>query len=192
MLQFSYLAIIVSVLFYIIYLLFLIRKKYHLGDCILHSLLFIYVVLVIKYTQFPIIYGESFVEAFKEYGATNYNLVPFATITKSGILEAALNIILFIPYGFLGYILFRFQARKTMLSGMLFSISIEIVQFLIGNITKVFFRVPDINDVIFNSLGVFIGIILYIPFWFVAKWMMDKLRIRPNKIVGRFLKSRDI
>ncbi len=63
------------------------------------------------------------------------------------------NIIIFIPFGILIKEEFNLNIFKTILISLIFSLSIEIVQLLIG-------RVFDIDDILLNVIGSLIGYLL--------------------------------
>lgn len=66
------------------------------------------------------------------------------------------NIVLFMPYGFfIGFYLKEEKARFILLLTLVVSVTIECVQMSIG-------RVFDVDDIILNTLGGFIGAKLYI------------------------------
>jgi glycopeptide antibiotics resistance protein len=54
--------------------------------------------------------------------------------------------------------------QKTIVMGALLSIIIEFLQLLTGFLAKITFRIADINDVIFNTIGVAIGYMLFVGF----------------------------
>lgn len=88
------------------------------------------------------------------------NLVPFALIKKFGSLiiirDFLLNILAFIPLGILvKAINYDGKIFKSLLLGFFFSIFIELSQYLMS------LGVSDTTDIISNSLGTYIGIILY-------------------------------
>lgn len=64
------------------------------------------------------------------------------------------NILLFIPIGFLLPYLFNIKYKRVMLYGIMFSFIVEIIQIWLP-------RVTDIDDIILNNIGVYIGILLY-------------------------------
>lgn len=76
------------------------------------------------------------------------------------------NILFFIPFGILFPIVFskRQSFLKTILIGMLFSISIETLQFLLET------GVSDIDDVFFNTCGAIVGYLIY--------WIFRKICMR--------------
>ncbi|MCX8721405.1 MULTISPECIES: VanZ family protein [unclassified Lactobacillus] len=74
------------------------------------------------------------------------------------------NIICFLPFGFLAPFVFskRQTFNRVLLSGMMFSIFIEAMQFLLAT------GVSDIDDVFFNSCGTALGYLLY--------WLVQRVR----------------
>ncbi|MDD6258183.1 MAG: VanZ family protein, partial [Erysipelotrichaceae bacterium] len=69
--------------------------------------------------------------------------------------ETVLNILLFIPFGFLHKLALHKPWWNTLVTGCLFSIMIEFIQPLIS-----LTRVCDITDIITNTCGCSIGILL--------------------------------
>nr|MBA5586997.1 VanZ family protein [Anaerobacillus isosaccharinicus]QOY38675.1 VanZ family protein [Anaerobacillus isosaccharinicus] len=120
--------------------------------------------LVIYVTLFAWNYGASLGPAGP--GGRNYNFIPFRSIYRIAVYSPTIvdpikiligNIILFIPFGFLAPIAIK-KLRKSVLIttglGMLLSIAIESSQFLFT------YRVSNIDDVILNTLGAFIGAVM--------------------------------
>lgn len=70
------------------------------------------------------------------------------------------NILMFIPIGIFLPLLWNVSYKKTMMYGILFSIIVEIIQIWLP-------RVTDIDDVILNNIGVFIG--TRVHKYFIAK-----------------------
>jgi glycopeptide antibiotics resistance protein len=90
------------------------------------------------------------------YQTRSLNLIPFADISPAHLDETLYNVIAFMPFGLFMNVSFKRTAfwRKLAYIGA-FSIAIEITQFIfaIGR--------TDINDVITNTLGGLIGLLLY-------------------------------
>ena len=98
------------------------------------------------------------------------NLIPFRWITE-GVRPYIENILLFIPLGFmLPCIWGKYEVlRKTALSGITFSLIIELCQlFSIG-------RVTDIDDLLMNTLGALIG-------WVIFRLLKEHLSKLQNKV----------
>ena len=92
------------------------------------------------------------------------NLIPFITLTPQDLKTSLLNILLLIPFGFGLPFITNFRMKKIVIMGALFSIVIEFLQLITGLMAKITFRIADINDVIFNTVGVVIGYILFVGF----------------------------
>jgi glycopeptide antibiotics resistance protein len=54
--------------------------------------------------------------------------------------------------------------KKVVVRGALFSLAIELTQWLTGYLAGITFRVADVNDVIFNTLGAAVGYALFAGF----------------------------
>ncbi len=77
------------------------------------------------------------------------------------------NILIFIPFGFfLKIFIPKAGNKKIILFGALASAAIEIIQLLCS------IGVCDINDVILNSTGTWVGIVLYVQLIRRRKWLV--------------------
>lgn len=74
------------------------------------------------------------------------------------------NILCFLPFGFLAPFVFSKKQTfgKVVISGVIFSVIIEALQFLLAT------GISDIDDVFFNSCGAALGYLLY--------WLFQRLR----------------
>jgi glycopeptide antibiotics resistance protein len=97
------------------------------------------------------------------------NLIPFRWITE-GVRPYIENILLFIPLGFmLPCIWKKYEVLwKTALSGITFSLIIELSQLFNG-------RVTDIDDLLMNTLGALIG-------WVIFRLLKEHLSKLQNKV----------
>lgn len=147
------------------------------------SLFFLYVVGVLAITVIPLPFTE-----FRNPTANDFNVTPvvntvrelLATFTPrtkymtGHLLKNILgNLLLFMPLGiFLPLFSIKYYSlKKVMLIAFLCSLLIEIIQFL----SKFFgsYRSVDIDDIILNTLGAFIGFIIF------------------DKILMRFFRTQD-
>ena len=97
------------------------------------------------------------------------NLIPFTDEKNLRFfLQVGLNAVLFLPFGFLLPVLWRKCRtwKTTVAAGFLTSLGIEILQLFC-------YRATDVDDLIMNTLGTFLG---YIIAWacFHKKWMEDR------------------
>ncbi len=179
MLDFDMLTVFVFLILYIpIFFYFKKRKNKSTPFLLMCTLFYIYIVLVIKYTQFPIFFDKLYSDA--ENFKIAYNLIPIIKLTKNDVMTSILNIILFLPFGFLYFILSRFSYKKTLIAGFCASLLIELSQVCVSILTLVSFRIFDINDLIFNSLGTLFGIIVYHLFNSMFKFVIKKSNIKTN------------
>ena len=132
------------------------RKKASNKDALIRGALATYILLIIISTILN-----------RGISLETYNLVPFWTIRallssgrKDVISQAFLNILLFLPFGFLNAIVIQsfyknktilFRCALTILPGIILSIAIETVQFITHR------GLCETDDVIHNTLGTLIG-----------------------------------
>lgn len=114
-----------------------------------------YIIALLFYVFMPFYKNDgTLITAYKNY---NFELLNFGEISFGSIIKNIVyNIGLFFPFGFLMvFVLEKFKYRYflTILTGALFSIIIELIQL------KYAYRVTDIDDFIFNTLGTIIGAI---------------------------------
>lgn len=83
------------------------------------------------------------------------SLIPFLDMI-SGPIDTMLNVILFVPFGFFLPLLYKkyHHIKTVVLTGFLFSLSVEIVQMFGWGST-------DINDLITNTVGACLGYFIY-------------------------------
>ena len=103
------------------------------------------------------------------------NLIPFVDMAAD-FINACLNILLFVPFGFFLPILwepFR-KIKNAAITGLLTTLFIEVSQIFT-------YRTTDINDLITNTIGTIIG-------YFIARWITNKFtkRILTNSKTGDF------
>ena len=148
---------------------FLWSKK-SLAYLIFFTIFYVYIVKVLDYTLFQfqsLILLKHFMPDLILNGQTvgkDMNLIPFITLTGQDLKTSLLNILLLIPFGFGLPFITNFRMMKIVVFGALFSIVIEFMQLITGSMAKITFRIADINDVIFNTVGASIGYILFVGF----------------------------
>jgi glycopeptide antibiotics resistance protein len=93
------------------------------------------------------------------------NLIPFVNLLdyeskRDLLLNIIGNCAMFIPTGILTPVLYRHldSFKKTVLTGFLISLAIEIIQLPFA------VRASDIDDLILNTLGFFLGYLIYLGY----------------------------
>lgn len=124
------------------------------------SLFYIYMCMVAKHTLFPIRLVSELSD--REEVIKMLNLIPFQ---NNSLENAILNVILTAPFGFLLPLIKNItKKRQVLLWAILFPVIIEGTQFVLNYSTGVAERIVDINDIVFNFLGVISGYGIYLVF----------------------------
>lgn len=162
--QLAMLLGIISIIFYVLISLFLkVNPKKIIISCIFIA----YLTAVAIVTLFPIIIDEK-VEYFD--GLTWYNIVPFKTITETlqyGITTTAIaqilgNILISVPFGvFIMLFLRNPKWWNMLLFALVLTVAIELSQMIIGLAINNMYRTVDIDDIILNAIGTYLGYGIY-------------------------------
>ena len=172
-----------------------LKKKKSLVYLIFFTIFYVYIVKVLDYTLFQfqsLLLLKYFMPGLILNGQTageNINLIPLVTLTSQDLKTSLLNILLLIPFGFGMPFITDLRMKKIVVIGALFSISIELMQLITGFMAKTTFRIADINDVIFNTVGAAIGYILFFGFMRISHHISHKWEIRANPIL-RYIAER--
>lgn len=172
-----------------------LKKKQSLVYLIFFTIFYVYIVKVLDYTLFQfqsLLLLKYFMPNLILNGQTagkNINLIPLITLTPQDLKTSLLNILLLIPFGFGLPFITNFRMKRIVVIGALFSISIELLQLITGFMAKITFRIADINDVIFNTVGVAIGYILFVGFIRIYRHISHKWEIPANSIL-RYIAER--
>ncbi len=147
-----------------------LKKNKNFTYLVFFTIFYIYIFKVLDYTIFQfqsLFLLKHFLPNLIVNGQTareSLNLVPLTTLTREDVKTSLLNILLFVPFGFGLPFITSLRLKKVVVVGVLFSIILELLQLLTGYMAHVTFRVTDINDVVFNTLGVAIGYSVFIVF----------------------------
>ncbi len=158
-----------------------LRKKKSFLDLTYLTLFFVYVVKVLDYTLFQfqsLLLLKVFMPKLMLNGQAagkTLNLIPLITLSSQDLKTSLLNILMLVLFGFGLPFVTNFRMKKVVVSGFLFSVAIELLQYLTGVLAKMTFRIADINDVIFNTVGVVIGYLLFVGFQRVFRVKMKNI-----------------
>lgn len=154
-----------------------LKKKKSFVYLIFLTIFYAYLFKVLDYTLFQF-QSLLLLKYFKpdlilqgQAAGENMNPTPLITLTLEDLETSLLNILLLIPFGFGLPFIMDLRMKKIVVMGALFSIIIELLQLITGFMAKITFRIADINDVIFNTVGVAIG---YWAFVILAKWVRSR------------------
>jgi glycopeptide antibiotics resistance protein len=172
-----------------------LRLKKSLAYLIFFTIFYVYIVKVLDYTLFQfqsLVLLKHFMPDLILNGQTvgeDMNLIPFITLTSQDLKTSLLNILLLVPFGFGLPFLTNYRMKKIVVIGALFSIGIELMQLITGFMAKMTFRIADINDVIFNTVGVAIGYLLFVGFVRIYRHLSHNWEISANPIL-RYIAER--
>ena len=192
-----YLNLLTVLLFGLVWLriVTLLRLKKSGAYLIFLTIFYVYIVKVLDYTLFQfqsLVLLKHFMPDLILNGQTvgkDMNLIPFITLTPQDLKTSFLNILLLIPFGFGLPFITNYRMKKIVVIGALFSIVIELMQLITGFMAKITFRIADINDVIFNTVGVAIGYILFVGFVHMYRRISHNWEIAANPIL-RYIAER--
>lgn len=172
-----------------------LKKKKSVVYLIFFTIFYVYLFKVLDYTLFQfqsLLLLKHFMPDLILNGQTagkNMNLIPLVSLTSQDLKTSLLNILLLVPFGFGLPFITNLRMKKIVVIGALFSIVIEFLQLVTGFMAKITFRIADINDVIFNTVGVVIGYILFVGFVRIYRHISHNGEISANPIL-RYIDER--
>ena len=175
--EFDYRFILIFFLIYI-FIICLMKYKFKLNllNIIAFTILYSYFIFLVKETQFDIHINNPGME--KELGSIqlvrDINLIPFKDFFN---ITSLLNVIMFIPIGFLQGFVSKSNWIKTFIIGLSLSSFLEVAQLLVRTYVGFNFRIVDINDLICNTCGALIGFEILIIFLRLAKGVIANEKI---------------
>lgn len=181
-----------------IFTLLRLKKKKSFVYLIFFTLFYIYLIKVLDYTLFQfqsLILLKLFMPELILRGQTlgkSINLIPLINLGPQDLETSLLNILLLIPFGFGLPFITDFRMKKIVIIGALFSISIEFLQLITGLLAQITFRIADINDVIFNTIGIVVGYILFVGFMHLYHHLSDNWNLLTNPILHYIAKRPQI
>jgi len=187
--------LLVGLVWLVIAMFLKLKKKKNFVYLLFFTIFYIYLYKILDYTllQFQsLLLLQHFLPNLMLNGfkaGTNVNLIPLGTLTLEDVKTSILNIIMMMPFGFGLPFVTNFRIKKVVIAGLFLSIIIELLQLITGFTANTTFRVADINDLIFNTLGVAVGYILFAKFVLVYRRVFRNWRISENPIL-RYIAER--
>ncbi len=162
--------LLVGLIWFFIAAFLKLKKRKSFVYLFFYTIFFIYLYKVLDYTllQFQsLLLLQYFLPNLMLNGVEAgkaVNLIPIATLTLTDVKTSFLNIVMMMPFGFGLPFITDFRMKKVVFAGLLLSITIEFLQLITGFVANTTFRVADINDLIFNTIGAAVGYILFVAF----------------------------
>ena len=177
-------------------LLFIIRRR-GIFYLFFFSIFWVYLLVLVSVTVFPIPLGmdggfrsgtiwSQMVSMFKFSGL---NLIPLyfgncwglPRACATGIYE---NILMTVPFGFGINFIARLRKRDFIWLALAVGLVIEATQFALDVILGGVYRSVDVNDVLFNGLGVWIGVGLFFGFARLFMAITERFQIKHTGLLA--------
>lgn len=138
------------------------------------TLLTLYLFLLLWLVLFK--FSSDIPSVLEEHQMRSLSLIPFADSLRSEVIS---NLVVFIPFGLLLSVNFKRVSLWLKLTYVfIFSLAVEIFQFALA------IGITDITDVITNTLGGFIGLLLYaLGIRYIAMEKLDRFIVLTGTIL---------
>lgn len=179
----------ITSLWFAIALFLRLKRKKSLVYMLFFTIFYVYLYKVLDYTllQFQsLLLLKQFVPHLLLNGISagkNINLIPIVTLKLEDVRTSLLNILLMMPFGFGLPFIVHFRMKKVVIAGFLLSLTIEFLQFITGYMAHITFRIADVNDLLFNTVGAAIGYMLFIGFMQTYRQLFHRSKVSPNPIL---------
>lgn len=175
-LQFLPFPFISGMFFLLAILVILGRLKTSSTYLIFFSLFWVYLLALIGVTLFPMpilspIFRMPPTTILSRVNLILFNYRQFSHLSPFFIFlrEIAANVILTMPFGFLINFIVRSKIKSIIMLALAVGLGIEIVQLIMNMVLGASYRGVDINDSLWNSIGVLFG---YLVFWLLSKLLL--------------------
>ena len=183
----------IGILVLMVVLAILWRRKHSLPYLVFFSIFWVYAMLGLDKTFFPLQINGLFVDVMRQEPIfSQVNLLPLY-FSKYGLSPAGYillldNILLTMPFGFGLNFIRRLRPKDFLWLSFSVGFGIELLQLLMTLILRYPYRVVDINDVLLNAVGVLIGYALFRVFAWLYFLVVPR---RPDKKHGELLDYMD-
>lgn len=165
---------LVGLMLLTVFLIIFRRRQRSLSYLLCFSVFWIYLLLVIKVTLFPIPLFSEMADIMRQTPfMTGVNLMPgyFGPYAQPESIgrSVILNIILTVPFGFGISFIARCKAKDFRWLSFAVGFAIEGMQLVISLAIGFPYRTIDVNDLLCNTVGVFIGY----GFFRAFAWLFD-------------------
>lgn len=173
-----------------------VKKKKNAVYLLFFTIFYVYLYKVLDYTQLQfqsLLLLKHFVPGImlrgQQTAGHSVNLIPLAGLTSHDIKTSLLNILLLVPFGFGLPFITSWSLGRVVISAAVFSIMLELMQLATGLLSEMTFRIVDINDVLFNTLGAAVGYLLFKIFMCIYRRIHPGGGTSPNPVL-RYIAER--
>ena len=166
------------------------HRKHNLPYLVCFSVFSVYLLIALDKTFFPLPISGSYADAMRQQASfTSFiNLIPFyfgpfGTLS-SAVSTMILNVILTIPFGFGVNFVTQVRAKRFLWLAPAIGFGIEAAQLAVSLMLGYPYRVVDINDVLMNAVGIWIGYGSFRIFAWLYLWAAQYLGIGRSGMTG--------
>jgi glycopeptide antibiotics resistance protein len=178
-LDFDVLSWAVGALILLIVLPFLWKRNRSFPFLVCFSVFWVYALLVVKVTLFPIPVNSTTIEILREERPfmSFVNLIPgnLDYLGAVQVRELLYNVLLALPFGFGLSFLTRLTWKKVLFAALAFGLVVEGMQLIISLVLGFPYRSIDINDLLLNAVGVVLGYALFLAFAWIYRCVDRRL-----------------
>lgn len=166
------------------------------------ALVSLYAAALLLYTQFPLPQNRS-AQWCEAYGVEGVQLIPFESLNTMIIradeigwlpmlgstlgLQVIFNVVLMLPLGIIMRGFLRTSILTATVAGFLVSLIIEVTQATgLWGLYPCAYRLGDVDDLITNTLGAFIGALIapLVTFWVPRRAKLEVTRLEARPVTG--------
>jgi glycopeptide antibiotics resistance protein len=165
------------------------KKKIGLVYALFFSVFSVYLYKVLDYTllQFQsLLLLQHFVPGLMLNGipaGRTANLIPLATLAPRDATTSLFNVLMMVPFGFGLPFITNLRLKRVVIAALLFSLTVESLQLITGFAANTTFRIADVNDVIFNTVGAAIGYALFRVFVRILRGALRDRSVKESPIL---------
>lgn len=150
---------VLSLIAVAIFIIVFFRRRGNIWSYLFKAALTVYLIFAVSYAIFPIYFeGSSYNELFDEDGWMLRDCIQLIPFEDGVTMDDLLNAVLAFPLGFLmPLVKKRFTWCHAALTGLIFSLGVELIQLLTAVMQGFSFHSVDTADVICNLAGTMLG-----------------------------------
>jgi glycopeptide antibiotics resistance protein len=165
------------------------KKKIGLVYVLFLSVFSVYLYKVLDFTllQFQsLLLQQHFVPGLQLNGipaGRTVNLIPLVTLAPRDATTSLFNVLMMVPFGFGLPFITNLRLKRVVIAALFFSLTVESLQLITGFAANTTFRIADINDVIFNTVGAGIGYALFRVFVRILRGALRDQSVKESPIL---------
>lgn len=187
MIEFTYSHLLLGIATLAVILIYLVKQNRSFWYLLFFSVFWIYLLYVASVIVFPIApLSEEYYEIFKP----RVNLIPlhFGTCDMPWLCSRDIvgNVLLTMPFGFGVSFIALLRSKDFVWLPLLVGVTLETAQLIISYLFRSPFRAVDINDVLLNAIGVWLGYSVFRVFGWLYVYITQKFKIN-NKYMFAYI-----